>query len=70
MGTDLFNKGDKTGAMSEFNMAIKLNPDNSEETQNRFKSLMGSGAMARFKYIPFDFNQSISRIRLYFPTRQ
>jgi hypothetical protein len=44
-----------------------FNPDNSAEIRNRFKSLMGSGAIARFDYIPFNFSDSISIIKAYFP---
>ncbi len=47
-----------------------FNPDDSEETRNRFQSLMGPGAIARFDYKQFDFSQSISKIKNYFPSRQ
>jgi hypothetical protein len=46
-----------------------FNPDNSVETRKRFESLMGSGAIARFDYKQFNFTQSISKIKNYFPSR-
>jgi hypothetical protein len=47
-----------------------FNPDNSGETRVRFASLMGPGAIARFDYRQFDFTQSISKIKNYFPGKQ
>lgn len=47
-----------------------FNPDDSEQILNRFKSLMGSGAIARFHYNKTRFSDSIGEIRGYFPSRQ
>ena len=45
-----------------------FNPDESDEIKTRFRSLMGLGAYARFKYIDRDFSASLSTIKNYFPT--
>jgi hypothetical protein len=47
-----------------------FNPDESEITRKRFQSLMGPGATARFDYKTFNFSQSISKIKNYFPSKQ
>jgi hypothetical protein len=46
-----------------------FNPDGNVETKKRFESLMGSGAISRFKYIPQDFSQSLQIIHNYFPMK-
>jgi hypothetical protein len=46
-----------------------FNPDNSAKIRSRFASLMGSGAISRFNYIPLGFSDSISLIKTYFPSR-
>ena len=47
-----------------------FNPDDSMATRNRFESLMGPGAIARFDYKAIRFENSIGIIRGYFPSRQ
>jgi hypothetical protein len=47
-----------------------FNPDDSGVTRERFRALMGSGALARFSYLHFKFAESISKIQSYFPSRQ
>jgi hypothetical protein len=47
-----------------------FNPDKSGGALNRFESLMGPGAITRFKYLPLTFQDSIGAIRSYFPNRQ
>jgi hypothetical protein len=47
-----------------------FNPDGSGQVESRFRSIMGSGALARFKYNPFQFSYGISLIRGYFPSRK
>lgn len=46
------------------------NPDNTGATDNRFRSLLGPGASARYEYHQMNFQQAISHIRLLFPTRR
>ena len=43
-----------------------FNPDQSGETEKRFRDLMGPGALARFKYHPLKFGEAIPVIRSYF----
>jgi hypothetical protein len=47
-----------------------FNPDTSGQVENRFKSLMGPGALSRFNYIPQPFHQAIPTIKSYFPARK
>ena len=47
-----------------------FNPDDSGATRNRFESLMGPGAIARFDYKAIRFEDSIGIITRYFPSRQ
>lgn len=49
---------------------IVYNPDESGVTENRFRNMMGPGALARFEYKPLMFDQSISDIKGFFPERK
>jgi len=49
---------------------IVYNPDESGVTEDRFRSLMGPGALARFEYKPLKFRESISDIKNFFPKRR
>jgi len=49
---------------------VVYNPDTSGVTENRFKKMMGPGALARFEYKPMMFAESISDIREFFPQRR
>ncbi len=46
-----------------------FNPDINEETKERFRSLMGPGALARFEYKPQQFSDSFGVIRKHFLSR-
>ena len=39
-----------------------INPDGSNEIENRFNKLLGPGAIQRFKYFPLTFEHGISEI--------
>ncbi len=45
---------------------IIYNPDESGVIENRFRNMMGPGALARFEYKPLKFDQSIEDIRNFF----
>lgn len=49
---------------------VVYNPDGTETTENRFKEMLGPGALARFNYIQLNFQDSISHIRSLFPKRK
>lgn len=46
------------------------NPDDSGETDRRFKELLGPGSIARYKYIPKTFDNSLRDIQQLFPSRR
>ena len=46
-----------------------FNPDSSGATDDRFKALLGPGALARYKYHPIVFRDAIAHIKKYFPKR-
>lgn len=48
---------------------IVYNPDGSGVTEDRFRKMMGPGALARFEYKPLKFKESISDIKGIFPKR-
>jgi len=48
---------------------IVFNPDQSGDVDNRFRALLGTGAIARYEYRPFTFEQAIDQIRNIFPKR-
>ncbi len=47
-----------------------FNPDETGEVENRFRSLVGPGAAARFRYFPMQFAAAIDLIRNEFPERR
>lgn len=47
-----------------------FNPENSGATNNRFKSLLGPGASARYEYHPMFFEDAIAHIHSLFPARK
>ena len=49
---------------------IVYNPDKSGDIENRFRNMMGSGALARFEYKTLKFDESISDIQSFFPKRK
>lgn len=48
---------------------VVYNPDESGVIEQRFKSMLGPGALARFEYKPLKFENSIADIRMLFPKR-
>lgn len=51
------------------NKIIVYNPDNSGKVNNRFKSMLGPAADARYEYKEKKFNDAIYDIEQYFPAR-
>ncbi|WP_148225263.1 hypothetical protein [Methylovorus sp. MP688] len=49
---------------------IVYNPDETGIIENRFRDMMGPGALARFEYRPLTFADSISDIKSFFPGRR
>lgn len=49
---------------------IIYNPDESGVIEDRFKRMMGPGALARFEYKPMKFDESIGNIKSFFPKRK
>jgi len=49
---------------------IIYNPDESGIIEDRFKRMMGPGALARFEYKPMKFDESIGNIKSFFPKRK
>lgn len=49
---------------------VVYNPDDSGVVQDRFKNMIGSGALARFEYKPMKFSESIDDIKSFFPKRK
>lgn len=48
---------------------VVFNPDMSGSTDERFRSLLGPGSLARYQYKPIDFASSLGEIRHLFPNR-
>lgn len=48
---------------------IVYNPDNTGVTEQRFKGMLGPGALARFEYKPLKFDKCIDDVRSFFPKR-
>lgn len=48
---------------------IVYNPDDTGVIEQRFKSMLGPGALARFEYKPLKFDKGIDDIRSFFPKR-
>jgi len=48
---------------------VVYNPDDSGQVEQRFRDMLGPGAVARFEYVPFIFSGSISPIKSYFPNK-
>jgi hypothetical protein len=46
-----------------------FNPDNGETIKSRYVSIMGLGAITRFKYQPVDFQSAMPIIQSYFPKK-
>ena len=46
-----------------------FNPDISGETDNRFRRLLGPGAIARYEYFPYNFSGAINQIKQMFQPR-
>lgn len=71
--TDAFFKllyGLGTVGNKPFKKIIVYNPDESGVTENRFRNMMGPGALARFEYKSLRFDQSIQDIKNFFPKRK
>ncbi len=49
---------------------IIYNPDESGVIKDRFRNMMGPGALARFEYKPLKFDQSIEDIESFFPEQK
>ena len=49
---------------------IIYNPDDSGVIEDRFKCMMGPGALARFEYKPMKFDECIGNIKSLFPKRK
>lgn len=49
---------------------VVFNPDESGDTDQRFKSLLGPGASARYQYVPKTFAEAIPIIKGYFSKRK
>lgn len=49
---------------------IVYNPDNTGQTNERFKQMLGPGAIARYEYKPLLFNEAINDVKRLFPARK
>ena len=47
-----------------------FNPDKSGDTDQRFRSLLGPGSLARYEYLPLKFDEAIEHVRALFPKRK
>lgn len=59
-----------TVGMKPLNKFIVYNPDRTDVVENRFRSMLGPGAVARFEYKPLKFREAIGDIKNYFPPRK
>lgn len=58
-----------TVGASPLEKIIVYNPDNSGRTDDRFRQMLGSGAIARYQYKPMIFSKAIADIKTMFPAR-
>lgn len=59
-----------TVGASPLEKVIVYNPDKSGQTDERFKQMLGPGAIARYEYKPLFFHEAINDVKQLFPARQ
>jgi hypothetical protein len=59
-----------TVGASPLEKIIVYNPDQTGQTDERFKKMLGPGAIARYEYKPFLFNEAISDVKQLSPARK